>query len=157
MGGEFTYQPKWDPKTVLTTTAISGGRCRPSDGQAEVSQPWVSTKAGAKKVMKVDVVHQMGRPRHVPAGVHAGAGAGLLHGQPGRRERRLRGRRRLRRRATFSTAPWPCLCRVDGWKVKEQSTTRSCPFNVSFFVGRFGSPTKIDYWKKGTLSTGGAR
>ena len=23
MGGEFTYQPKWDPKTVLTTTAIS--------------------------------------------------------------------------------------------------------------------------------------
>ena len=22
MGGEFTYQPKWDPKTVLTTTAI---------------------------------------------------------------------------------------------------------------------------------------
>ena len=21
MGGEFTYQPKWDPKTVLTTTA----------------------------------------------------------------------------------------------------------------------------------------
>ena len=24
MGGEFTYQPKWDPKTVLTTTAISG-------------------------------------------------------------------------------------------------------------------------------------
>ena len=23
MGGEFTYQPKWDPKTVLTTTAKS--------------------------------------------------------------------------------------------------------------------------------------
>ena len=23
MGGEFTYQPKWDPKTALTTTAIS--------------------------------------------------------------------------------------------------------------------------------------
>ena len=23
MSGEFTYQPKWDPKTVLTTTAIS--------------------------------------------------------------------------------------------------------------------------------------
>ena len=22
MGGEFNYQPKWDPKTVLTTTAI---------------------------------------------------------------------------------------------------------------------------------------
>ena len=22
MGGEFTYQPKWDPKTVLTTAAI---------------------------------------------------------------------------------------------------------------------------------------
>ena len=22
MGGEFTYQPKWDPKTFLTTTAI---------------------------------------------------------------------------------------------------------------------------------------
>ena len=22
MGGEFTYQPKWDPKTVLTTTAM---------------------------------------------------------------------------------------------------------------------------------------
>ena len=22
MGGEFAYQPKWDPKTVLTTTAI---------------------------------------------------------------------------------------------------------------------------------------
>ena len=22
MGGEFTYQPKWDPKTVMTTTAI---------------------------------------------------------------------------------------------------------------------------------------
>ena len=23
MGGEFTYQPKWDPKTVLSTTAMS--------------------------------------------------------------------------------------------------------------------------------------
>ena len=23
LGGEFTYQPKWDPKTVLTTTATS--------------------------------------------------------------------------------------------------------------------------------------
>ena len=22
MGGEFTYQPKWDPKTVLTTTRL---------------------------------------------------------------------------------------------------------------------------------------
>ena len=22
MGGEFTYQPKWDPKTVLTTSAM---------------------------------------------------------------------------------------------------------------------------------------
>ena len=26
MGGEFTYQPKWDPKTVLTTTLTSGHR-----------------------------------------------------------------------------------------------------------------------------------
>ena len=26
MGGEFTYQPKWYPKTVLTTTAISGAK-----------------------------------------------------------------------------------------------------------------------------------
>ena len=25
IGGEFTYQPKWDPKTVLTTTAIFVG------------------------------------------------------------------------------------------------------------------------------------
>ena len=23
MGGQFTYQPKWDPKMVLTTTATS--------------------------------------------------------------------------------------------------------------------------------------
>ena len=32
MGGEFTYQPQWDPKTVLTPTAISFGRSSSAPG-----------------------------------------------------------------------------------------------------------------------------
>ena len=38
MGGEFTYQPTWDPNTVLTTTATSGAKKEPPPaGQASAS------------------------------------------------------------------------------------------------------------------------
>ena len=31
MGGEFTYQPKWDPKTVLTHSQIARDNARKAD------------------------------------------------------------------------------------------------------------------------------
>ena len=39
MGGEFTYPPKWDPKTVLTTTAKKVGERAPSWGKERSLPP----------------------------------------------------------------------------------------------------------------------
>ena len=40
MGGEFTYQPKWDPKTVLTTTAAC---YLPSNQEPPSGATWEAT------------------------------------------------------------------------------------------------------------------
>ena len=40
MGGEFTYQSKWDPKTVLTTATSRGRRGAANSCQASSGRPW---------------------------------------------------------------------------------------------------------------------
>ena len=66
MGGEFTYQPKWDPKTVLTTTATA----RPTLRRAENGPRAQAPASGPHPQLP------RGEPRHVasPAALDGGSG-----------------------------------------------------------------------------------
>ena len=54
MGGEFTYQPKWDPKTVLTTTAIWAAHkaTYKSSGARQRVASFASAKPGVRETPK---------------------------------------------------------------------------------------------------------
>ena len=60
MGGEFTYQPKWDPKTVLTTTAKCEGTFE-SEGRGGGGSLWNKNPNQNRKRLVATVVGDRGK------------------------------------------------------------------------------------------------